>query len=64
MNAANEVCVAAFLNGTIGFLDIAAVVERVLARYSPQTPASIDEVIAIDAEARIHAAEAMETSPA
>ncbi len=34
MNAANEIAVAAFLDGRIGFLDIAAVVEDVLDRMS------------------------------
>ena len=60
LNAANEVAVAAFLAGRIGFLDIAMIVEDVLARYSAPTPGSIDDVLAADAEARTHAAHVME----
>jgi 1-deoxy-D-xylulose-5-phosphate reductoisomerase len=52
LNAANEVAVAAFLAGTIGFLDIAARVEAVLARLTPVAPQSLEDVLAIDAEAR------------
>lgn len=60
MNAANEVAVAAFLDRRIPFLAITDVVEAVLDRYSPPTPAHIDDVLTIDAEARAQAAEAME----
>jgi 1-deoxy-D-xylulose-5-phosphate reductoisomerase len=56
LNAANESAVAAFLAGRIGFLDIVATVEGVLAALAPPAPASIDEVIAVDAEARRTAA--------
>ena len=52
LNAANEAAVAAFLAGRIGFLDIAAIVARVMAQFDPVAPATIDEVLAIDAEAR------------
>ncbi|SDG90594.1 1-deoxy-D-xylulose-5-phosphate reductoisomerase [Roseospirillum parvum] len=52
LNAANEVAVAAFLGRRIGFLDIAAVVDATLARLDPKAPASIDEVIGLDAAAR------------
>lgn len=52
LNAANEVAVAAFLDGRLGFLDIARVVEAVLEHYLPVTPTTIDEVLAIDDEAR------------
>ncbi|MCE7798332.1 1-deoxy-D-xylulose-5-phosphate reductoisomerase [Sphingobium sufflavum] len=55
LNAANEVAVAAFLKGRIGFLDIAAIVEETLRRYSPAAPTSIEEIGAIDREARGHA---------
>ena len=55
LNAANEVAVAAFLEGRIGFLEIAAIVEETLTRYSPASPASIEEIWAIDREARGHA---------
>ena len=60
LNAANEVAVAAFLDRRIGFLDIAAIVGEVLERYDPAAPASLDEVLATDAEARRQAAACME----
>jgi len=60
LNAANEIAVAAFLAGRIGFLDIALIVGKVLDRYDPPAPASLDDVFAIDAEARRSAKAAME----
>jgi 1-deoxy-D-xylulose-5-phosphate reductoisomerase len=59
LNAANEIAVAAFLGHRIGFLSIADVVADVLDRYDPPTPASIEEVLAIDTEARAVAAQSM-----
>ena len=55
LNAANEVAVDAFLNSQIAFTRISVMVEQVLARYAPVAPASLADVFAIDAEARIHA---------
>lgn len=52
LNAANEVAVAAFLAGRIGFLEIAAIVEDTLGRYDPPAPGTIDAVLGVDAEAR------------
>ena len=55
LNAANEVAVQAFLDGRIGFLGIADLVEATLGRsahISAALPDSVDEVLAIDAEAR------------
>ncbi len=52
LNAANEVAVAAFLAGELGFLEIAAIVEDTLARYDPAAPEALDAVLAIDADAR------------
>ena len=57
LNAANEVAVAAFLNGAIGFLDIAAIVADTLARVGSGPVASLDEVVAIDGMARRAAGE-------
>jgi 1-deoxy-D-xylulose-5-phosphate reductoisomerase len=48
LNAANEVAVAAFLAGSIGFSDIARLVEAALQGDRPLAPTSIDDVIAID----------------
>lgn len=59
LNAANEMAVAAFLEGRLGFLDIAAVAESVLAQQVPGAPASVAEVLEVDAHARVVAAEAM-----
>jgi 1-deoxy-D-xylulose-5-phosphate reductoisomerase len=52
LNAANEVAVAAFLRGQIGFLEIAAIVADTLERYDPEAPATLDAVFAVDGEAR------------
>ena len=52
LNAANEIGVASFLESRIGFLDIPALVREVLEAYSPAAPASVDEVLEIDGEAR------------
>ncbi len=53
LNAANEIAVAAFLAGRIGFLDIAALVEAVLAACDCGGIAtSLDEILEVDAEAR------------
>src|SRR5579863_1536093 len=52
LNAANEVAVAAFLDEQIGFLDIAAMVERTLDRMPNRRIDSLDDVYALDREAR------------
>ncbi|MCC6483047.1 MAG: 1-deoxy-D-xylulose-5-phosphate reductoisomerase [Sphingomonadaceae bacterium] len=52
LNAANEMAVAAFLKGQIGFLGIAEVVERALSGYSGGEPRTIKDVLEIDREAR------------
>ncbi len=52
LNAANEVAVAAFLAGRIGFLAIAETVERALSRLQRPPPANLEEVAALDDEAR------------
>jgi len=51
-NAANEVAVAAFLEGRIGFLDIAATVEETLTHVGGDTAGNLDELVAVDEEAR------------
>ena len=60
LNAANEIAVAAFLAGRIGFLEIARIVEETLDRASALTrhaPVTIDEATALDAEGRRIASE-------
>lgn len=60
-NAANEVCVAAFLQGRLRFVDIVPVIERVLG--SGDVPSEgdadlqVDDVLAADAWARARASE-------
>ncbi|MEQ8745259.1 1-deoxy-D-xylulose-5-phosphate reductoisomerase [Pyruvatibacter sp.] len=65
LNAANEVGVAAFLAGDIGFLDIAAIVEetmsRGVARGLAAAPATLAEVLGLDREGRSIAAELVRT---
>ena len=55
LNAADEVAVAAFLRREIGFADISKVVERTILETKDRHPESIEEVLAIDAEARARA---------
>ncbi|MBS0394988.1 MAG: 1-deoxy-D-xylulose-5-phosphate reductoisomerase [Proteobacteria bacterium] len=52
LNAANEVAVAAFLEGRLNFTAIAAVIERVLGRLPGGPAASLGDVLAADADAR------------
>jgi len=60
LNAANEVAVAAFLAGQIGFTRIAVDVENVLSSYAAPAPACLSDVFAIDTEARARARELTE----
>jgi 1-deoxy-D-xylulose-5-phosphate reductoisomerase len=57
LNAANETAVSAFIDGRIGFLDIAATIEETLAAMPVGPLGSLDEVYHIDREARRLAAE-------
>ena len=52
LNAANEIAVAAFLAGRIGFLEIAAIVADTLDRSRPPAPDTVEAVLAVDGEAR------------
>ena len=61
LNAANEIAVEAFLAEQIGFTRITAVAESVLARYRPSNPSTMEDVLAIDAEARGHARAVLES---
>jgi 1-deoxy-D-xylulose-5-phosphate reductoisomerase len=56
-NAANEEAVAAFLAGRIGFLDIVATVEDVLAEHAGGPVADVGDVHAAEAWARARAGE-------
>jgi len=55
LNAANEVSVAAFLASRIRFTDIAAVNLAVLESLRVREPESVDDVMAVDAKARMQA---------
>ncbi len=52
MNAANEVAVAAFLEGACGFLDIERVIDSVMREHEVEPLSSIDQVESVDAWAR------------
>jgi 1-deoxy-D-xylulose-5-phosphate reductoisomerase len=52
LNAADEVAVAAFLEGKIGFAAIPAAIDAVLAALPSRQPTHFEELFAIDAEAR------------
>jgi 1-deoxy-D-xylulose-5-phosphate reductoisomerase len=57
LNAANETAVHAFIDGRIGFLDIAATVEETLTAMPVGKLASLDDVYEVDRDARVIAAE-------
>ena len=48
MNAANEIAVEAFLEGRIGFMQIAGVIERTMDAHQPHNLKSIEEVLLAD----------------
>ena len=52
-NAANEVAVAAFLDGRITFLDIADTVAATLSGVSGEAARDLDDLVEADAEARV-----------
>jgi 1-deoxy-D-xylulose-5-phosphate reductoisomerase len=52
LNAADEIAVAAFLNGAIPFLGIPRTIEEVLKETSSHAPTSIQDVLAADEAAR------------
>jgi len=55
LNAANEVAVAAFLQGRLGFWDIQACNQEVLARIPATPQGSLAQVLDADLTARRHA---------
>ena len=52
MNAADEVAVDLFLKDEIGFLDIPGVIGETMARHTARPEPTLDEIYAVDAEAR------------
>ncbi len=62
LNAANEAAVASFLDGEIGFLDIAALVERALDEVVAEPLASLEQLEDADARARAAVRDAVRTA--
>jgi 1-deoxy-D-xylulose-5-phosphate reductoisomerase len=62
LNASNEMAVAAFLEGRIGFLDIPALVDNALAALPAGDAGSLETLRAADAQARAHVARAIATA--
>ena len=52
VNAANEVCVAAFLNEQVSFLGMSEVIEKTMGRVAYIQKPTYDDYVATDAEAR------------
>ena len=57
LNAANEVAVAAFLGKRVNFMDIAAVIESVLEQVESGDAGDLEQILAVDALARVRAHE-------
>jgi len=64
LNAANEVAVAAFLEGLIPWAAIAEVVKQTLVRHHGTNPVTVDVVLDADRQAREHARRVVERSAA
>ena len=52
LNAANEICVAAFLDGKIKFTDISVIIERILENFEHISVPSLNDIVDSDSEAR------------
>ncbi len=61
LNAANEVAVSSFLQGRIGFLDIARVVEQSLGNTPQADDLDLEAILAADRAARLAAEQAIST---
>ncbi|HKK03364.1 MAG TPA: 1-deoxy-D-xylulose-5-phosphate reductoisomerase [Gammaproteobacteria bacterium] len=57
LNAANEIAVAAFLEGSIAFTAISSVIDSVLAQCAWPDPGDLEAILALDARARDAAGE-------
>jgi len=57
LNAANEIAVEAFLERRLAFALIPAAIDATLQQFAPGEPNAIEDIIAIDGEARRHARE-------
>jgi 1-deoxy-D-xylulose-5-phosphate reductoisomerase len=52
LNAANEIAVGAFLDRSIRFTDIAAVIDKTLVTMAPDRNTTLEAILAADADAR------------
>jgi 1-deoxy-D-xylulose-5-phosphate reductoisomerase len=52
LNAANEVAVAAFLEGKIGFREIHRIIEKTMRVHSPKHVKAVEEILEVDRWAR------------
>ena len=59
LNAANEISVQAFLDGQIRFTDIAIINEQSFKHVTAQSLTTIDDIMALDSQARQYALEAV-----
>jgi 1-deoxy-D-xylulose-5-phosphate reductoisomerase len=57
LNAANEVAVACFLEGRLGFTHIPRVIEQAMDAHAPEPAETLGDVRRVDQWARMHAAE-------
>jgi len=60
LNAANEIAVAGFLEGTVGFTDIPRIVESTLSNCSAGDASLLEQVIRADGDARAYARSALQ----
>ncbi|MBI4610402.1 MAG: 1-deoxy-D-xylulose-5-phosphate reductoisomerase [Candidatus Rokubacteria bacterium] len=64
LNAANEVAVAAFLDGKVRFTQIPQLIAEALSHEPPRGPATIEECVAVDLETRRFVREELLRQPA
>jgi len=57
LNAADEIAVEAFLQGSVGYLSISEIVQETLSRVPCRTPRSVGDILEIDRESRACARE-------
>jgi 1-deoxy-D-xylulose-5-phosphate reductoisomerase len=60
LNAANEIAVAAFIEGIIKFIDMPEIIEETMNVHSSIEPQTIADVLRVDAWSRMHAKKIVE----
>ncbi|MDH7515292.1 MAG: 1-deoxy-D-xylulose-5-phosphate reductoisomerase [Bacteroidota bacterium] len=63
LNAANEIAVQAFLDGRIGFADIADVIEGALDAHPTRPAGNLEDIVDTDREVRVWAARRVSSPP-